>query len=952
LAKQRRIDANRIGKYEITGEIGEGGFGRVVKAWDPTIRRTVAIKLLKTGLDASLLDRFRHEAATTANLHHPNIVTLYEFGEHDGAPFIVMEYLDGKDLREVIHSGEYLPLSKKVRLLSQAAQGLQAAHEQGIFHRDIKPANIMLLQDGSAKIMDFGIARIANERATRLTKAGFQIGTLYYMAPEQFSGNDADGMTDIFSFGVTMYEFLSGQYPFGGDTDASLMYQIVNESPRPIDKLVPNCPAALMDVVAKALHRDRGQRYSSMEDLEIDLRPILIELERSEAVQLLSRIPVLLSQDKLEEAETLLRRSLLMDPANAEAKDLRERIRQRKRSGIIDAQVRDLLAQATHHEQRGALSEAFQCLEQARKLVPTDTDLGKRVEKIRQSLQSRENSVQLFQTAQRLVEQNEFQAAFERAELAVSQDPSNGPATELLSWLRERGDREQQEVAAQEQIAAAQSNAKQADYDAAISILEEAKAQFPLVPAIDSALATIRADRAEAERQRMLRVGFERVESLVASGELDEAQSSLLRILDRFPNDPTVKRKLDEITGRIAARQRKAELAAPQTEESPALRSYRAAMGRGAPPGEPGSQVPSVPPVAPHSLGPTAPTAANPAATPQTNWTDAASDAVAARGAAPVTSRRLIPIALAAAIVCFAVFWFIRGRIGMNEPAASPVTVSPETLTFNWESGNNTALRRVLRVDPHTARNGAVLRVDPPAEWVHLGELNRESGEVAIEVDVTSATAEIQETSIYVLAAASSQEALIRVPVTLHVRKSPPKLPAPAQPVELNQQSKRRTAESVTTSSGRRDVGNPSNSRPPQSSAPPPSPAPVVVAQPPTPSPEAAKKEVAAAKRVESESAGAPVPYFGSPVGSLNWNGELLPGATLILDRDHVLQGGGRLTGELPGVAVRFRRIVPGTDRLRMEESPAAPNRFSRIRLRNSSAEAINYIRIEWAVVE
>src|ERR1700676_5337340 len=150
----------RIGKYRIEREIGRGGFGQVYRAFDPSVGRTVAIKVLNPGADPSLLARFRNEAATAGNLQHRHVVTVYEFGEHDGLAYLVMEFLEGRDLQQVIQEGGYGSLVQKIRIMSQVASGLHSAHVHGVAHLDVKPANIMLLPDGTVKIMDFGIARL------------------------------------------------------------------------------------------------------------------------------------------------------------------------------------------------------------------------------------------------------------------------------------------------------------------------------------------------------------------------------------------------------------------------------------------------------------------------------------------------------------------------------------------------------------------------------------------------------------------------------------------------------------------------------------------------------------------------------------------------------------------------------------------------------------------------
>ncbi|HEY3834991.1 MAG TPA: serine/threonine-protein kinase, partial [Bryobacteraceae bacterium] len=178
----------RIGRYEVQAELGRGGFGQVFRAYDPTVGRLVAIKTLTASGEPEMITRFRNEAAAAGKLRHQNIVIIYDFGEHEEVPFLVMELLDGEDLERIINNKRPISLLKKLDIMSQSAAGLHHAHSKGVVHRDVKPANIMLLADGSVKIMDFGIALLTQATAARITPQGSLIGTLPFMAPEQFNG--------------------------------------------------------------------------------------------------------------------------------------------------------------------------------------------------------------------------------------------------------------------------------------------------------------------------------------------------------------------------------------------------------------------------------------------------------------------------------------------------------------------------------------------------------------------------------------------------------------------------------------------------------------------------------------------------------------------------------------------------------------------------------------------
>jgi serine/threonine-protein kinase len=250
-----------IGKYEVVEKIGEGGFGSVFKGFDPHIRRFVAIKSC-TSEEQEVRNRFFHEAQIAGNLQHRNIVTVYDFGLQDGVPYLVQEYLSGEDLDRKIKRKDLLALPEKLLYLIQVARGLEYAHSKGVVHRDIKPANIRILEDGTAKIMDFGIAKLADQE-TGLTQTGMTLGTAAYLAPEQIRGEPIGPGTDIFSWGITAWELLSYQRPFTGQHISTVLYQILNEQPPPLRQHAPDCPAEIAALIDHCLEKKPERRYRS-----------------------------------------------------------------------------------------------------------------------------------------------------------------------------------------------------------------------------------------------------------------------------------------------------------------------------------------------------------------------------------------------------------------------------------------------------------------------------------------------------------------------------------------------------------------------------------------------------------------------------------------------------------------------------------------------------------------
>src|SRR5581483_4648284 len=224
------LEKKKIGKYEITGVLGRGGMGVVYRAEDKRIGRLVAIKTLTENFSGQpeMLERFYREAQAGI-LQHPNIVIVYDLGDENGVPFIVMELVSGEPLDKLIASGRQLPLIDKLSIIEQVCAALGYAHQRGVIHRDIKPANVIVQPDGHAKIVDFGIARIQRAAAeTELTRTGSVIGTMHYIAPERLKGQAFDGRSDIFSVGVMLYQLLTGQLPFSGE-DATVLHKLIHE---------------------------------------------------------------------------------------------------------------------------------------------------------------------------------------------------------------------------------------------------------------------------------------------------------------------------------------------------------------------------------------------------------------------------------------------------------------------------------------------------------------------------------------------------------------------------------------------------------------------------------------------------------------------------------------------------------------------------------------------------
>lgn len=506
--------------------------GVVYKARDPQLDRLVAIKMI-IGANPALLKRFDVEARSTAGLQHQNIVTIYDFGNQDGNPYLVMEYLEGSSLESVISSGRSITLANKLRICINICNGLAYAHERGIIHRDIKPANVMLLNDDSVKIVDFGIARIGDTGISRTEV----VGSLHYMSPEQFQSTPLDIRTDIFSTGVVLYRLLTGTLPFQAAGEAAVMYRIIHDNPLPIGSYVQGYPAELDSIVAKALAKNRENRYASCRDLAFDLQLLREQQKGTDVREWLQRAESAIQKAEWNKAEECLKQLLRIEEHNTRAYqmlgEVQERIRQQRRV----EQSRHLRTQADEAFLDRRYDEALSILSQAIDVDGTNQDLLR----LRQSVQEAKTKATRLQQALRRAEGAQQAGDLDEAKRAVTEalelDPDETSAKALRFVIFKQVEERDRQLALRKLLDDARDQLAARDLTRAIETLQVAEAIDPASVELRSLQKVANTAREQQLRKVELEKLSRQIEDALAREDYEQASAIATAGLQRHPKE-------------------------------------------------------------------------------------------------------------------------------------------------------------------------------------------------------------------------------------------------------------------------------------------------------------------------------------------------------------------------------------------------------------------------------
>lgn len=529
--------------------------GLVYRAFDRQLNREVAIKTVTEGFtgDPEMMKRFYQEAAKTGALRHSNIVTVYDLGEQDGFPYIVMEYLSGDPLDRLIQSGKSQPLAYKLKILEQVCYALGYAHRNDVIHRDVKPANVIVQPDGVVKLLDFGIARQEKDES-RLTRTGSVIGTLQYMAPERLRNAAFDGRSDIFSVGIMMFQLLTGQLPFTGDY--AIVHKILTERHPPLSQYLDKYPSALDGILDRALAKSPDDRYSTADEMAADIGSIERDLRKEQVAEWVEKAQRLVQKEEFTTARDVLLEVLKVDSQHTTARQLIAQVRQSLSVRARAEQIRQLKSQAEEASADKRYDSAIHCLEQACGLDPSSSELSDLLDSTRQKKRRRELIDGYLRDADSARERGDLDAASAVIAKALELDSDDSrvrAAHVVLARLIEEAERQ---AKTKKLLDDARKEVGARHFTEANEILGQIEKLDPSNPELIKLQSAAKQGREQEQRRRILEQLDREVSVASTVEELTRAAKLVEQALERLPSEPS----LIKLKGALARKLRDEEI--------------------------------------------------------------------------------------------------------------------------------------------------------------------------------------------------------------------------------------------------------------------------------------------------------------------------------------------------------------------------------------------------------
>lgn len=529
----------RIGKYDVIDLLGRGGMGLVYRAFDRQLNREVAIKTVTEGFtgDQEMLQRFYREAAKTGALKHPNIVIVYDLGEQDGFPYIVMEYLSGDPLDRIIQSAQPAPLAYKLKIIEQVCYALGYAHRNDVIHRDVKPANVIVQSDGIVKLLDFGIAR-QEKTDGHLTRTGHVIGTLQYMAPERLKNEAFDGRSDIFSVGVMMFQLLTGELPFGGDYN--IVQKILSDKHPPLSQFLHEYPPALDGILDRAMAKSPNDRYATADEMAAEVSSLAHELKKEQVAEWIDRAERLVQQEQFTTAREVLLQLLKVDSQHTRARQLIAQVQQNLSLRQRAEQIRQLRQQADEAASDKRYDEAIGDLQEACSLDPANSELSELLETVKQKKRRRELVDGYLRQADTARDRGDLQGAEAVIAKALEVDREDSRVQVAHVSLARLIEEAARQAKARELLENARREIGARHFTAAMEALAEVERVDPSNPELMTLQAAAKSGREHEQRRRILEQLQNEVSLASSYEELTRAAQLVDQALERMPTEPVL----------------------------------------------------------------------------------------------------------------------------------------------------------------------------------------------------------------------------------------------------------------------------------------------------------------------------------------------------------------------------------------------------------------------------
>jgi eukaryotic-like serine/threonine-protein kinase len=532
----------KIGKYDVLDVLGRGGMGVVYRARDARLGRVVAIKMLTEGFSGNteMLQRFYREASQTGALRHNNIVIVYDAGDQDGEPYIVMEYVEGEPLDKAIKR-ERMQLEHALTIVEQICLALAYAHRSGVIHRDVKPANVILRGDGSVKLLDFGIARDETRVDTSITSTGSLVGTPPYMAPERFASSAIDGRSDIFSAGVLLYLLLTGRLPFDGEYPA-VIDQIMRSHPPPPSELAADCPTSLDAIVARALAKSPVDRYANADDMAMDLHEVAEGITRAHIAESMAQAEQHFNERDFMAAQSALRQLLRLDPQHTAGKRLLSQVDQRLTQQEKERKAQELARLAQQAVSEREWERALALCDEALGLSPGNNTLVSLRKSVVEGKQTQEKVSQLLAESANARKVGELTRAQARAATAQRLDPHNSQVLALCRLLEQEIEEKRLKEELRKVMVSAKEHLAASEYEEAFVLLDKAGTIAPDNAEVLRTKDELTAALTEEKRKSIVRRLEEKAALSTTVAKLRLVSAELAAALKEFPNDPSLLR--------------------------------------------------------------------------------------------------------------------------------------------------------------------------------------------------------------------------------------------------------------------------------------------------------------------------------------------------------------------------------------------------------------------------